>query len=97
MQDVPPSFQALYRDARGRWTLPVQDVWARHDFCEDLAQQASETARQWAWQLGGGEADILNKLGAGLADSLSAAEVWWVQVRVAELLDWPHPDRPVPG
>ncbi len=105
MQDIPPSFVTLYRDARGRLSLPAAEVWARHDWCEDLAQQAAESARAIAWQLGGGEAEVLARVKSGLLASrlddgspcLSEQEAWWVEVRVAELLDWPHPDRPSPA
>lgn len=103
MTEIPPSFLALYLDGRQRLRLPAREVAARHEWCEDLAQQASETARLMAWQLGGGETEVLARVRAGLLASagpegsdsaLSEPEAWWVEVRMAELLDWPHPDRP---
>ncbi|MEY4764742.1 MAG: hypothetical protein RI907_1415 [Pseudomonadota bacterium] len=102
MHEIPESFLNICRDARGRLRLPAQEVWARYEWCEDLAQQTSEPARTLAWQLGGGEAEILQRVRAGLqatqADGtapLSDQEAWWIEVRIAELLNWPHPDRPV--
>jgi len=102
MQDIPSSFLTLYRNARGRLSLPAAEVWARYDWCEDLAQQTTEPARALSWQLGGGEAEVLARIKAGLLASqqedgsacLSEQEAWWVEVRVAELLGWPHPDLP---
>jgi hypothetical protein len=105
MQDIPSSFLNLFRDARGRLSLPPAEVWSRYDWCEDLAQQAAEPARTLSWQLGGGEAEVLARVKAGLLASrlddgspcLSEQEAWWVEVRVAELLGWPHPDLPPPA
>jgi hypothetical protein len=105
MQDIPSSFLNLFRDARGRPSLPHTELWTRYDWCEDLAQQAVEPARTLSWQLGGGEAEVLSRVKAGLLASrmedgspcLSEQEAWWVEVRVAELLGWPHPDLPPPA
>lgn len=102
MQEIPPSFLSLHQNSRGRLSRPAAEVWARYDLCEDLAQQASESARALASQLGGGEAELLARIRAGLLAGAegqedatpNAEEAWWVEVRVAELLDWPHPDRP---
>jgi hypothetical protein len=103
MQEIPDSFLALYRDARGRLRESASAVFSRYDWCEDLALQVSETARALALSLGGGEADILARLREGLVgDGLEASgagvspeEAWWIEVRVAEMLNWPHPDLPV--
>jgi len=104
MTEIPPSFLALYQDRRGRLSLPAREAWSRYEWCEDLALQASESARLLAWQLGGAESEVLARVRAGLLASRDAAggemviteaEAWWVEVRIAELLDWPHPDRPV--
>ena len=105
MSEIPPSFLQIYRDARGRLAQPAGEVWARYDWCEDLAAQAAESARAVASQLGGGEAELLSRIRAGLlqgdgadaAPLVSEQEAWWVEVRVAELLGWPHPDLPGPG
>ncbi len=104
MTDIPPSFLALHQGRGGRLSLPAHEAWARYEWCEDLAAQAAESARLLAWQLGGGEAEVLARVRAGLLASrelagsemvITEAEAWWVEVRIAELLDWPHPDRPV--
>ncbi len=102
MQEIPDSFLALYRGPGQRLTAPAAQVWARYEWCEDLAQQASESARAVALSLGGGEASILARLREGLlgdgspgsGSDVSPREAWWVEVRVAELLNWPHPDLP---
>jgi hypothetical protein len=102
MQEIPDSFLALYRDPRGRLRDSAAAVFARYDWCEDLALQVSESARSLALSLGGGEAEILSRLRDGLLGDgstvagagVSPEEAWWIEVRVAELLNWPHPDLP---
>lgn len=102
MQEIPDSFLTLYRGPGGRLTAAAAQVHTRYEWCEDLAQQVSESARALALSLGGGEDGILARLRQGLqgdgspdsGSGLSPQEAWWVEVRVAELLDWPHPDRP---
>jgi len=102
MQEIPDSFLALYRGPGQRLTVPASQVYARYEWCEDLAQQVSESARSLALSLGGGEDSILTRLREGLlgdgspgsGSDVSTQEAWWVEVRVAELLYWPHPDLP---
>jgi hypothetical protein len=102
MQEIPASFLALYRGPGHRLTAPAAQVYARYEWCEDLAQQVSESARSLALSLGGGEDNILARLREGLlgdgspgsGSNVNAQEAWWVEVRVAELLNWPHPDLP---
>jgi len=102
MQEIPESFLQLYRGPSQRLTAPAAQVYGRYEWCEDLAQQVSESARGLALALGGGEDSILARLreglvgdgSAGSGSALSTQEAWWVEVRVAELLNWPHPDLP---
>ena len=97
---VPPSFVALYSDARRqRLNAPIATVRERHELCEDLAQALTDTAR--AQSHGGTVSDeeVLARCHAALrqADSgLSEAEAGWVIARLAELLDWPIPGVPAP-
>ena len=39
---IPPSFAALYRDARGRMTVLAAEFRARYELCEDMAQMLVE-------------------------------------------------------
>ena len=41
---VPPSFVALFHDARGRLREPKAQLLARYELCEDLAQLLVEQA-----------------------------------------------------
>jgi hypothetical protein len=94
---VPPSFQALYRDARGRWTLPLRDVAARCELCEDLAQHLTEHCRGVHVDIGADAQDVLGRCLQGLLQpesGVSPEEARWVVTRLAELLNWPHPGLP---
>lgn len=94
---VPPSFQALYRDARGRWTLPPAQVAERCELCEDLAQHLTEHCHGVHVDIGADAHDVLQRCLQGLLQpesGVSAEEAQWIVVRLAELLNWPHPDLP---
>lgn len=91
---VADSFQALYRDSHGRSTLSRDELNARQELCEDLAQ--SLAAHCLSLQLHDDEAqtDVLTQLHTGLLNppsSLPAGETYWVTVRTAELLQWDVP------
>lgn len=91
---IPPSFEALYRDARGRLTLPRPEFRARYELCEDMAQMLVDRAQAWHFDQGLAEDIVLQRTEAGLAadgTGFSAAEAAWVATRLAELLGWPHP------
>ena len=96
---IPPSFQAVHADARGRLQLPRDEFRARYELCEDLAQALVERAQALKFDLGVTEADVLQRVGQGLQppdSGLAAAEAAWVLRRLAELLDWPWAvDEPV--
>lgn len=92
---VPPSFVALFvepgktRPAAGR-----EEITARYEFCEALAQMLVERAQQLQWQLGITEADVLERLHAGLRGEdapVPPQEGEWIILRLAELLDWARP------
>lgn len=91
----PPSFLALYTDPRRqRLNLPLAEVRARYELCEDLAQALTEHAR--ALSQGGTVSDdeVLQRCHSGLAtpeSGLSPPEAEWVVRRLAELLDWSQP------
>lgn len=94
---IPPSFEALYRDARNRLTVPRDAFRARYELCEDMAQLLVERSQETLHGLGLAEDIVLERTLAGLqseGSGLSAAEAGWVVTRLAELLGWPWRDLP---
>jgi hypothetical protein len=89
---VPPSFVALFVPAgRIRPTAPRDEIAARYEVCEDLAQALVETAQTRQFQLGIDAADVLERITRGLAaqpELVSPDEATWVRRRLAELLGW---------
>ena len=91
---IPPSFEAVHRDARGRLTLPRDDFRARYELCEDMANLLVEPSQALLHDRGLDERTILERTAAGLASEGSdfgMAEAGWVVTRLAELLNWPWP------
>lgn len=89
--EIPPSFQALYVDARRRLTLPLAEYRARYELCEDLAQQLVDIARDIRWRLDLHEAEVLTRCQQGLLgeeSQVSEPEARWIIRRLAELLGW---------
>ena len=77
--------------------LPRQELAARHEFCEDLAQAMVEHARAMLFGAGLSEDEVLLRCHRGLlaeGTGVSADEAMWVVRRLAELLDWPQPELP---
>lgn len=102
---VPPSFIALYSDARQRLLTPVHELRARYELCEDLAQHLVEQAQQLYHGGARSEEGVLQGIHAGLAGSdadgdpaadvgVTAAEARWITLRLAELLQWRSPELP---
>lgn len=94
--DVPGSFAALYRDAgfRNRLRVSLAELADRHDFCEDLAQLLSETARHVHLDVGLPRQDVLERMGRGLQGpdaGVNEQEAAWVLCRLAEILGWEAP------
>ncbi|MED5622083.1 hypothetical protein [Ideonella sp. BN130291] len=97
---VPPSFTALYSDARQRLSVPMAELRARYELCEDLAQQLVDHSQQVHHDLGVSQDEVLARSYAGLcsADSgFSGAEAGWVVRRLAEVLGWPWDDAVLGG
>ena len=95
---IPPSFEAVHRDARGRLQLPRDDFRARYELCEDMAQLLVERSQAWLHDQGLSEDLVLERTQAGLAADgagFNPAEAAWVTTRLAELLYWPWQGRPV--
>lgn len=91
---VPPSFIALYCDARQRLREPAAWVRARYELCEDLAGHLLAQAQTLYQVQTPCEAEILRRIHAGLcsdASGLSPPEATWTVTRLAELLVWPCP------
>ena len=90
--EIPPSFCALYTDARQRLTEPLRVVRTRYEVCEDLSNHLVEHARTVLFQLGVTEDDVLVRCLLGLEapeSGVSPPEARWVVNRLAELLGWP--------
>lgn len=90
--EIPPSFSALYADARQRLTVPLRELRGRYELCEDMAQQLVEHARTIHWSHGIAEDEVLRRMHAGLVSppaQVTELEAAWVACRLAELLDWP--------
>ena len=91
---VPPSFMAVYTDARGRLTDKADAVRTRYELCEDLAGHLVEHAQTLYHVQAPSEAEILRRIHAGLSSGeagLAQFEATWVVSRLAELLAWPCP------
>ena len=103
---LPASFQALYSDARGRLQVPIAELRARYEWCEDLAQLLVERVGlqpQDGWQ---DQQRLLRQCRDGLAGEAQGshgaaaqtpAEADWIVRRLAELLGWGAPAVPGPS
>ncbi len=93
--DIPPSFFALYTDARQqRLRASIGTVRARYEVCEDLATHLIEHARILAHVEVPSEDEVLQRIHDGLRSpeaGVSADEARWVVLRLAELLGWAMP------
>ena len=93
---IPPSFVALYLPpGKVKPTLPLRDLAARHELCEDMAQLLTEQAANQQFQLGITEDLTLERCLQGLLatpEVVSEPEARWVVCRLAELLHWPLPE-----
>lgn len=96
--EVPPSFIALYADARHRLTVPLRELRQRYEACEDLAQQLTEHAERLRHASDLPGMKVLERIRDGLAvegSGVSADEATWVARRLAELMNWPWvPESP---
>lgn len=97
--EIPPSFYALYTDARHRLTAPMAELRARYELCEDLANHLTEHCRSVHVEIGVDEQEVLQRCRQGLLSPqpmASEAEATWVVTRLAELLMWPAPEAGPP-
>ena len=96
---IPPSFEAVHADTRGRLTLRRDEFRLRYELSEDMAQMLVEHSQALHHDQGVAEDDILGRTAAGLASDGSGfnpAEAAWVVTRLAELLGWRWAALPVP-
>ena len=94
---IPPSFQAVYADKRGRLTVHRTEFRARYELCEDMAQMLVDPSQAIHHDQGVSEEVVLERTQAGLAtpeSGFSEAETVWVVTRLAELLGWRHEALP---
>ena len=95
--EIPPSFTALYSDARHRLPVPLRTLRDRYEVCEDLAQHLTGHCRGIHVEIGVDEQEVLARCRQGLLSpeaGVSPAEADWVVTRLAELLEWPRPGAP---
>jgi hypothetical protein len=89
---IPPSFTALYCDARHRLSVPLSTLRERYELCEDLANHLVEHCNSLQVTVGDCEAEVLERCQQGLLTPpsfVSDDEARWVITRLAELLGWP--------
>jgi hypothetical protein len=85
---IPPSFFAVYSDARQRLMEPIGVVRERYEICEDLANHLVGHAQIQHHTEVPVESEILRRIHAGV----SVAEADWIVQRLAELLGWRGPE-----
>ena len=89
---IPPSFVAVYTDpVRHKLSAPHSEVLTRYEFCEDMAQLLTETAKEAQFGLGLSEQAVLERVTLGLHSEPAVCtpdEANWVRLRLAELLNW---------
>jgi hypothetical protein len=90
--EIPPTFMALFvPPGRIKPTASREHIRQRYELCEDLATMFVDTAQTKLWELGISEADVLQRIHAGLlagAGGVETKEAQWVTCRLAELLGW---------
>ena len=93
--EIPPSFIALYvPPGRSKPSAGFEEILSRYEFCEDMANLLTETARNMQFSLGITEADVLARVQQGLVvedSAFTSTEAQWVVCRLAELLAWAMP------
>ena len=91
--EIPQSFMALFIDpGRSKPNASRDVVASRYEFCEDMANMLTETARNKLLSLGITEDDVLVQCYRGLTGEdavVTESEAVWVVHRLAELLEWP--------
>ena len=90
--EIPPSFMALFIEpGRQKPSASRDEVAARYELCEDLANMLIETASNMFFSLGITEKSVLVRCHDGLVGEnpvVTKQEADWVIRRMAELLGW---------
>lgn len=96
--ETPEAFTAIYLTPGGyKPSLPRDELFARYEFCEDLANMLTEHASNVKFDTGATEGDVLERIREGLLQpesGVNADEAVWVTGRLAELLNWPQLQNP---
>ena len=90
---IPPSFESVYADARGRCSVSRNEFRERYELCEDMAQMLVDHSQAVHHDQGVSQDLVLERTQAGLGTAesgFSPAEAGWVVTRLAELLGWHH-------
>jgi hypothetical protein len=89
---IPPSFLELFMDpAKRKLLVSHGEVLARYEWCEDMANMLTETAKEVQFSLGLSEEAVMARMALGLQSPQAACteqEADWVCLRLAELLSW---------
>jgi hypothetical protein len=97
---IPQSFAALYVPAgKVKPVIGPREMATRYELCEDMAQLLTDQVATQQFQLGITEDLALERCLQGLLttpDVVNEAEARWVVCRLAELLQWPLPERAQP-
>ena len=90
--EIPPSFMALFIEpGRQKPSASRDEVAARYELCEDMANMLIETASNMFFSLGVTEKSVLVRCHDGLVGEnpvVTKQEADWVIRRMAELLGW---------
>ncbi len=90
--EIPQSFMALFVDpGHSKPNAPRDEVAARYEFCEDLANMLTETAGNMIFSLRITEQDVIERCRLGLIGEdavVSEPEADWVIRRLIELMNW---------
>ena len=90
--EIPPSFMALFIEpGRQKPSASRDEVAARYELCEDMANMLIETASNMFFSLGITEKSVLVRCHDGLVGEnpvVTKQEADWVVRRMAELLGW---------
>jgi hypothetical protein len=90
--EIPQSFLALFVDpGRSKPNAPRNEVAARYEMCEDLANMLTESAGNMVFSLGISERDVIERCKLGLTGEgavVTDPEAEWVVRRLTELLGW---------
>ena len=90
--EIPQSFLALFVEpGRAKPNAPRDEIAARYELCEDLANMLTETANNMMFSLGITEPDVIERCRLGLVGEnavVTEPEADWVIRRLIELMNW---------